>query len=60
MNTALSFYGVVQQEERLFTVLAAAAVSGFSEWREGLEFIGAREHGISVRQGGSGGKGMMP
>ena len=52
MNTALSFYGIIQQEERLFTVLAAAAVSGFSEWREGLELIGAREHGISVRQGG--------
>ena len=34
MNTALSFYGVVQQEERLFTVLAAAAVSetGERDW----------------------------
>ena len=34
MNTALSFYGVVQQEERLFTVLAAAAVSesGVRDW----------------------------
>ena len=34
MNTALSFHGVVQQEERLFTVLAAAAVSesGVRDW----------------------------
>ena len=34
MNTALSFYGVGQQEEQLFTVLAAAAVSetGERDW----------------------------
>ena len=34
MNASLSFYGVVQQEERLFTVLAAAAVSesGVRDW----------------------------
>ena len=34
MNTALSFYGVGQQEEQLFTVLAAAAVSesGVRDW----------------------------
>ena len=34
MNTALSFYEVRQQEEQLFTVLAAAAVSesGVRDW----------------------------
>ena len=34
MNTALSFYRVIQQEERLFTVLAAVAVSesGVGDW----------------------------
>ena len=34
MNAARSFYGIVQQEERLFTVLAAAAVSesGVRDW----------------------------